>query len=496
MTDHDDDPLINLHIDGLMDGKAMLLSGEDAENPVVTGTRHVIAHESLDDAPLLETHTEDGTVDVKDNLRSGGLVRRWAVLAVVGLIFVANHADRQLLAVLIPAGIACQIGVNKSAASYNDSSDCIPLNDTEIGVLLGPAFAVPFVIGGLPISWLADRKPRVGILAVCLLGWTTAVALMTLAKSFYALLFLRALVGVFEAGCNPCTYVMLSDTFPGVDRHRSVAFGIYHTGVYVGMGLAFFGAPLGEAVGWRTTFTVFGTLGYILLIGLVWLYFHDLPRMEYASLSTADDTLPPQRAWRKDSFTHVATTLLGLRRFRLLCLAASTTMLCRFSIAAYLPALYEHHFQLDPDEYGLTVGALIIVGGSMSSVIGGKLSDVVDTDRHRGLVCATSQWLPLPFWLGALIAPDKTVSFTCLFFAMLFGDAYLGVAVSMLQLAVPLRLRSRASMFYLGANTLGGGFGPLAVAIMIQFCNISVQEALVGISVLCLSLSGCLFFMS
>ncbi|GIS01857.1 MAG: hypothetical protein CM15mP103_04080 [Gammaproteobacteria bacterium] len=37
------------------------------------------------------------------------------------------------------------------------------LTDTQIGLLLGPAFAIFYATMGLPLGWLADRKNRVKI---------------------------------------------------------------------------------------------------------------------------------------------------------------------------------------------------------------------------------------------------------------------------------------------------------------------------------------------
>jgi MFS family permease len=147
-----------------------------------------------------------------------------------------------------------------------------------------------------------------------------------------------------------------------------------------------------------------------------------------------------------------------------------------------------------PGSYGLYVGGSVIVGGSLSSAVGGWLTDRLRTDTGRGWVCAFSQWLPLPFWLGALLSPTKEASLFVLFFAFLIGDAYLGVAVSMLQLTVPTHLRSRASMYYLGLNTLAGGFGPMFVGMLLQYGEMKLQVTLAAVVGVCLPLSG-LFFL-
>lgn len=163
--------------------------------------------------------SDDGGGDDDVHQPGVGSWRRWGVLLSVFLVFVTVHASRQMLAVLVPAGLTCvRNGEGNATAAGEDG--CIDMNDAEIGVLLGPAFAIPFVVGGLPISWLADRHNRVALLAICAVGWSTALLGMAWADSFIALFLLRAALGVFEAGCNPCTYVMLSEHFPVTVRYR------------------------------------------------------------------------------------------------------------------------------------------------------------------------------------------------------------------------------------------------------------------------------------
>ena len=157
--------------------------------------------------------------------------------------------------------------------------------------------------------------------------------------------------------------------------------------------------------------------------------------------------------------------------------------------------LYERHYRMAPGDYGLYVGVSLIIGGSLSSAVGGWITDRLRTDTARGWVCALSQWLPLPFWLFALLSPTKEASLIVLFVAFLIGDAYLGVAVSMLQLAVPKHLRSRASMYYLGLNTLAGGFGPMVVGFLLEYSGLKLQASLAVVVSICLPLSGVFFLL-
>ena len=50
------------------------------------------------------------------------------------------------------------------------------LTDTQIGLLLGPAFAIFYATMGLPLGYLADRKRRTWIVAAGIFVWSAATA--------------------------------------------------------------------------------------------------------------------------------------------------------------------------------------------------------------------------------------------------------------------------------------------------------------------------------
>jgi sugar phosphate permease len=65
----------------------------------------------------------------------------WYVVVLLTLAYVVSYMDRQILA-LVVGPIKRDLG----------------LSDTQIGLLLGPAFAIFYTTLGVPLGWLADRK--------------------------------------------------------------------------------------------------------------------------------------------------------------------------------------------------------------------------------------------------------------------------------------------------------------------------------------------------
>ncbi|MBK8860318.1 MAG: hypothetical protein IPN48_05015 [Sphingomonadales bacterium] len=71
------------------------------------------------------------------------LPSRWLVLFLLLLIFIFNYVDRFLISGLVGT-IKAEFG----------------LGDSFMGLLMGPAFVVLYVLAGIPIARLADRRSR------------------------------------------------------------------------------------------------------------------------------------------------------------------------------------------------------------------------------------------------------------------------------------------------------------------------------------------------
>ncbi len=100
----------------------------------------------------------------------------------VGILFLVcflNLADRTVLSVLAPL-----IRVD------------LALSDTQLGLLQGLAFALLYGGLGLPIGWLAERRSRVGIIAVATACWSVATAFSGMATNFGQMLLSRIGVGL------------------------------------------------------------------------------------------------------------------------------------------------------------------------------------------------------------------------------------------------------------------------------------------------------------
>src|SRR3546814_14148987 len=68
---------------------------------------------------------------------------RWRVVTIFALLYVVSFVDRLILALLVEP-LKADLGIS----------------DTQIGLLLGTAFALLYAFLGVPIAWLVDRGTR------------------------------------------------------------------------------------------------------------------------------------------------------------------------------------------------------------------------------------------------------------------------------------------------------------------------------------------------
>jgi MFS family permease len=108
---------------------------------------------------------------------------RTFVLILLTIVYGFNFIDRQIVGILAPF-----------------IQEDLSLTNTELGLLIGLAFAVFYTTVAIPIAWLADRYNRVNILSIALATWSGFTALTGLATNFVQIGLARMGVGIGEAG--------------------------------------------------------------------------------------------------------------------------------------------------------------------------------------------------------------------------------------------------------------------------------------------------------
>jgi len=398
--------------------------------------------------------------------------RAWFAVSVLTTIYIFSYLDRTILTLLV-------------APIRRD----LTINDTQISLLHGFAFALFYTLFGFPLGRLADSRRRVGLISAGVVVWSIMTAVSGFARTFWQLFFARMGVGVGEAALSPAAYSIITDYFPPEKLSR--ALSVYVMGTYLGMALAYviggavvaalngmppFHLPLvGALEGWRIAFLVLGLPGCFLAL-LVWAVRE--PRRRGA-LHDADASIQSVTARQLLAYLaeHKGTYFAIFVGFGLLALLIN-------GMALWTPTYLMRVHGWTVGQAGTAYGLMIGIFGGTGVLAGGWFSDRLQK-RGRPDACFVASTIGaacaiLPTALMPLMQNDTLV--LCMMApSLFFGSFPFGLAVSAIQQITPNQLRGQVAAIYLFFSTvLGIGCGPLAVAIVTDY--VFGNDAAVGYS--------------
>ncbi len=234
---------------------------------------------------------------------------KWFVVAMLWFITFFNYADRMAL-----------------NANLKLIGEMFGLDDTWRG-MLSSAFGYSYGMAAIFAGYIVDRVKRKNAVLFGLCVWSLICMLIASAQGFWMLFFFLALEGLGEAFYFPAAMSMVSD-FHG-KRTRSRAMGINQTGVYIGtIGGTCIAGLIGQSVGWRIPFVLFGALGVVLAL-VLWKFLVEPDRgaadlMESGKQSNASHRKIGWGEFFKLFFTTPTAVLLLLAFFCANCVAAVT----------------------------------------------------------------------------------------------------------------------------------------------------------------------------
>lgn len=370
-------------------------------------------------------------------------VNKKYLLALLLIIYAFNFVDRFAL------------GLVQDAIKAD-----LHLNDAELGLMNGLAFALFYSLMGIPIARLADRGNRVNIIALTAAVWSIMVALCGAVSTFTQLLLVRVGVGVGEAGCVPPANSLIADYFTRAERPKANA--LYQQGMNVSVIIAYFGAGwLNQLYGWRMMFLLVAAPGLILAV-LAKLTIVE-PRSSAAS-RTVSETDPGL------TLTEVFRTLWMNHAFRHVLLGFSLWYFLGYGIVQWQPSFFIRSFGLGTGELGLYLALVYGVCGIVGTSLGGAWASRFAPDDEALQLKAMAVVNVLfngILWAFIYISHDYRAALGLMAFCAVGGAMIYGPLFSIIQTLVPPRMRAVSiAIVLLCANLIGMGLGPLVVGVL------------------------------
>jgi MFS family permease len=343
------------------------------------------------------------------------------------------------------------------------------VNDFQISILQGSAFAVFFLFGSLMMGLLVDKYSNKWLIFWGAVIWSIATIYSGLAASFAMLLAARCVVGLGQAAIQPAGWSIITGLFPAHKLATAISTLTAGTQIGNGISLLFTGYLIAEA-NQSTTLTI-PILGspepwqwVLIIVGIPGVLLAFLSFLIPAKVSAVKSTKAEKRGsiyqFMKVNSIYILTHFIG---FSLLSVMV-------WGAASWMPTYLTRTHDMDIRNIGLLLGGVAVPLALTGVILAGWMVDhrfkKGRYDAHLKQFAIRAALIAVLGGVGFFI--DKNVIIPLIAFSLIqFTQPFSGVAGASLQVSVPEEYRGRVSaVFIMLYNAVGMTAGPSFVVFL------------------------------
>ena len=380
---------------------------------------------------------------------------KWEVLALLWIANLFNQADRQVFNVVLPL-----------------IREDLYLSDVQVGsiaTIFNMVFALLVPVAG----FMGDLYSRKWIVTVSIIFWSFATMFTGISNGIIMLIIMRSLAtSGGESFFGPAHISLLGQYHV---KTRAFAMSLLQTSYYVGIIICgYLAGYVGELWGWRAAFYIFGALGVVHGIVLIF-------RLKDKKVEKTDDSnsVAKEKVRFTDGFKIVFSTPTTL--MLTICFAGLIFVLTGY--LTWMPTYLYENFSMNLSHAGFHSMFYTHLFAFAGVLIAGKLSDNIAKKNPArrmmlqglGLLVAA----PFIFLMGnASILPAVYIGFAGFGFARAFFDAN---TYAVLYDIVPPKYHSSASGVMIMTGFGVGSLAPLVLGYIKSGAGLSAGISLLAV---------------
>mmetsp|Transcript_17701 Transcript_17701/g.31915 ORF Transcript_17701/g.31915 Transcript_17701/m.31915 type:complete len:437 (+) Transcript_17701:151-1461(+) len=355
----------------------------------------------------------------------------------------------------------------------------------EYSLLSGTAYYLACAVVLMPCGRWADKLQNMKwplVIGSVLFNATTIAT--GFASSFAMLLLPRFGTALFSVALEAMFTRLVSLFFP--PNSRGAAYGVYMLSVYLGAGLSFLTPPFIEALGWRATFILLGTLG-ILVALVVGLLFWE----EYKF--TEEDFADAEKLKHQKLLSEFRTLLKTNRTLSLTTVALAMMIVAYNTRQVFDPTYFIHQFPANKTEYNYLAFGYVVLS-PLGPLLGGLFTDLKENSnpRWRPIVCSVTSLAAVPLLFTIYMTESFPLMTSLIYMTSMYGDTFMSVGPAMIQNICPTHMRAFVAGWVLCiANIISAG-GAALIGV-IGSSHEALRTCLMIVVCGCLTASACIF---